>query len=267
VRVDLIVTGKLEAKALGPALQRWVGRAGMAISIGETVQVRSMTNQRVAGGGLWSKGLLGKADEALRAMLALLEAHDAPELVLLVDDLEVANAGNVDMVREVLRAEVARRDLSDAEAVMLRSRASVHFAVPMIEAWFFPDRQALGAAGSQHGHGAWDPTSDAEAFVVDDRSYLAWHVGIRDYARAPAGLVERHPKRYLDYLCRPRRYREIENARWRGASGQAALAGIDWNVVPQGEPQMAHLRGLLDDLALAAAGQVPAGPNNLFRNM
>ncbi len=264
MRLDLIVTGELEFRALGPALVRWGEASGIAIEIGQVHKVPSITNVAIPRREPWAKGLLGKTDEVVRTMLAALDANQPPDLVLFVDDLEIHNAGNAEAVHGVLRAEIDRRMLNAAQALRLRTSASVHLAVPMIEAWFFGDPAALAAAGSKEGCGRWDLNGDPERFEVVDAEFAAWHV--EKFPNSPEGFGARHPKRYLDFLCRPQRYREVESSRWRGPTGQVALVNLDWEVVTSEAPRMNHLRELFEDLAAAVRGAVPDRRGNFLRN-
>jgi hypothetical protein len=119
--------------------------------------------------------LVGRAAQA-----ALGDRHVEPaDLVVVLDDLELANAGQADRVCRVFRAAVTQHLAklgSGAVEARTRSalvqRVSFHLLVPMVEALFFADEGALRAAGVPEGrHVEFTSERDPEAFVTADPEY------------------------------------------------------------------------------------------------
>jgi hypothetical protein len=205
------------------------------------------------------------------------------DLAVLIDDLELENVDQPHLVVDVVR-EAARRHLhllsqhKNADYVRrvaeaLRERASFHLAVPMVEAWFFADAGAflpLGVPASQ-----LPPRLklgvDPEAFETDDPSFSAddashclaliarnasnsrakpkqapWMLKLRD--DLPAYRRERHPKAYLNWLCRTPSDERGSTYR-ESIHGARALAGLDWQSVLASPSHYSFARALVQDLA------------------
>jgi hypothetical protein len=200
---------------------------------------------------------------------------DAADLVLVLDDVEIANLGNEPLIAEVARATVRGHleRLSDRvrerTAEALRTRVSFHLLRPMIEGWFFGDPVAIGRTG------AMPPVvleSDPEHFAVDDVAYLQadetecprWVAAGRKKNLKPKwiGNPRRHlhPKGYVQWLTRAGEHKSCSRYR-ETVHGAAALAGLDWAaVLSRPAEQFQYLRALVADLA-DALDQAPAtGP-------
>lgn len=195
-----------------------------------------------------------------RAATVLMD-RDPPDLLVILDDLELENRDQPDQVVRVFRAAVERH-VTDADARKQRARArlaehaSFHLVAPMIEAWFFGDAAALATAGVTEPH-VLVPDRSLEQFATTDLGYHAatesdcssWQLK-QEKKRRPKWLgVERmyHPKGYLQWLTRDpadrncTRYRETEH-------GAAALRSIDWNAL-RGQAGMNFLNALCEDIA------------------
>jgi hypothetical protein len=216
--------------------------------------------------------LVGRAAQA-----ALGDRHVEPaDLVVVLDDLELANAGQADRVCRVFRAAVTQHLAklgSGAVEARTRSalvqRVSFHLLVPMVEALFFADEGALRAAGVPEGrHVEFTSERDPEAFVTADPEYRlataddcpCWHQlpqerrqqVLRKKKLRPKwieGRREVHPKGYLQWLCRDgalpacTRYDET-------VGGGQALAGIGWaEVLGRPAAQLQFLRAFVADVA------------------
>jgi hypothetical protein len=212
---------------------------------------------------------------ARAAQEALGDRHRRPaDLVLIVDDLELNNRDQPNMVLRVMRA-AAHQHLSRLRAESndttyrrateaLRNQISFHLIAPMIEAWFFADPHALSLAGVREDVTVnFASNTDPEDFYTDDLDYRA---ATQDDCPAllqtpeskrkklrPKWLGDgdrrRHPKGYLQWLCRDAQskncttYHETRN-------GGGALQGLRWSTVLQRpDTHLGFLRALLDDLA------------------
>lgn len=187
-----------------------------------------------------------------------------PDMVLLVDDLELCNVAwperAIEHVRAAVRACVEdfswTSDASRTRAVeRLRERCSFHLLCPMVEAYFFADSAALERAGAKRAS-AFDATAvDVEQFVVQDLDFTIPknHKHKNSLPKWATSGREKHPKNYLQFLCdpsgaSPRPYLEVDDEQGR-PSGQAALRKLDWSSVFAPAPSVQFIRSLIHDLA------------------
>lgn len=196
----------------------------------------------------------------------------APDLLIVLDDVELANRHQPEVVVQVFRDATARHlaglaamDPARASRVAqaLRSRASFHLATPMIESWLFADPDGPRNAGVPANRlpPNWQSAGDPEAFLTQDPAFLAddcstctaWHAlpERKKKAHRPGwnkAERERHPKALLAWLCRDPaeknciRYRETHE-------GADALAALDWAAALRSPEHCTYLRALLEDLA------------------
>lgn len=209
---------------------------------------------------------------ARAAQEALGDRHaDAAELVVIFDDVELVNVGQESRIMAVMHAAVIQHleklsspIVREKTQAALREKVSFHIAKPMIEGWFFADRHALSVAGVPP---ALQPRllagNDPEAFETDDPDYLAadegccpgWQ-GLPNSRRGKlkpkwlgASNRERHPKGYLQWLCRSA---DAPNCTCYSESegGGRALADIDWpSLLNRNPAHFSYLRALIEDLA------------------
>lgn len=214
----------------------------------------------------------------------------AADVVVVVDDLELWNLDQPGVVMEAVRRAVARHvdevNLRPHEKAdlrrCLRERASFHLAAPMTEAWFYGDPGSTARNRVPEGRAPRLRAGvDPEAFETDDADYSAdqgeacaqlldrnrrrkedrrppWVIAPKP--EAPWFTRERHPKAYLQWLCRDPR----ENActAWQESkSGAEALRALDWQAVLANPAQCTFARALLADLAdaLREPAPFPAG--------
>jgi hypothetical protein len=209
--------------------------------------------------------------------------REAADLVLIVDDVELPNQHQPERVVAILRkaVEIHLNGLDRVEThrrtrSVLREKVSFHLIAPMIEAWLFADPQALARAGvPDDASVCFSPGTDPEAFETDDGAYLA-----ATEADCPAlaavlpaakkktlrpkwlGMLPRarHPKGYLQWLCRDpadrscTHYAETE-------SGGPALAEIRWEMlVSRPDNHFSFLRALIEDLEDGLGEPAANGP-------
>jgi hypothetical protein len=182
-----------------------------------------------------------------------------PDLVVLVDDLEIANqdwpARAVQHVRAAVNKHLEQHPWPSAISrerayERVRERCSFHLLAPMVEAYFFREPAALTRAGAKRA-----PLFDASAadvetsFLVNDPDFLAVPDRPAREKLPPWATADRarHPKRYLQFLCDPtgkeaRAYVET-------AGGQAALRDLDWPAVLAPQEHVRFMRSLIHDLA------------------
>jgi hypothetical protein len=215
--------------------------------------------------------------------------REAADLAVVVDDLELFNVDQpeviVEAVRRAVRGHVERAALAPHEKVelgrCLRERASFHLAVPMTEAWFFADVQSLAGNGVPADRPArLRPGVDPESFETDDAAFSAddgsacatmadrnrrrredrhppWIIAPQ--ADAPWFGRERHPKAYLQWLCREPGDNWCTS--WRESrAGAEALRALSFHATLANPSHCAYARALIDDLADALAEPAPFDP-------
>jgi len=200
--------------------------------------------------------------------------REAADIVVVLDDLELANADQPDMVTRVFRSAV-KLHLAELHwqgkfhartEQVLKERVSFHLIVPMIEGWLFADRGALTVAGVASELQVF-AEPDLESFLTNDLAYLGatdndcpcWVLKRRKKHRPSwlgAFARERHPKGYVQWLCLDgaakncTRYSE-------STSGSQALSGLRWDhVLARSGSPWRYLRALLADLS-DAVGEPP----------
>ncbi len=197
---------------------------------------------------------------------------ETADLVVVIDDVELPNVDQVDRVVAVMRSAVMDhvRGLSHKIKVQkqteasLKSKVSFHLISPMVEAWFFADRNALTLAGvPADANVCFNVETDPEAFITDDANYLAAReCDCTMFAALPVSKKknhrpkwlgtsprEKHPKGYLQWLCRDPDDKSCTSYS-EATGGCNALSGISWNtLLSRPESQFALLRALVDDLS------------------
>lgn len=215
--------------------------------------------------------------------------RDAPDFAVVVDDLELCNVDQpgvaVAAVRRAVERHVDQARLrpheKDGLRRCLRERASFHLAVPMTEAWFYGDPQSPARNGvPAHRPVLVKPGVDPEAFEADDPAYsvddgsacaalhrrndrphkkllrVPWLVPAQP--RMPWVTRERHPKAYMQWLCRDAAERSC--TAWQESNaGAEALQALDWAAILANPAHCAYARALIEDLA-DALGESPPIP-------
>ena len=243
-RVQLIVTGDLEQLALHRSLQRVFPAADFL----EPLRLDGFTSARIgdkAQAAVRQAGLhsVPTVRKLAGAMVAEVEPgrrrFEVPDLVVCIEDLELANADQPQVVIEhflgALRAVMEKgpwgsQASKDRAEERLRERCSFHLLCPMVEAYFYGEAAAPRRAGAVRPNRFATGDADVEQFIVDDPDYQTPADGLRWWAKPDRA---RHPKRYLDFLCTEpgdltassaRQYRETDG-------GVRALEQLAWNAI------------------------------------
>lgn len=181
----------------------------------------------------------------------------APDLIIAVDDLELANMDHLDVVvahaRAALDIEVERRfssaNAQDRLKEKLRDRCSFHFLCPMVEAYFFGDAPSLALLGVPEESPPRLTSGDVERFESDDPTWLP-ECRERNARLHALGKIwwreERHPKNYLQHLVSRTApaaiYDEVED-------GAPAFKDLDWHRVASAPHSALIARSLFQDLS------------------
>ena len=294
-RVALLVTGKAEEAALHHSLKqvfREVEFVMLPRRDGFTSGPLPPTPLLQALGNAPQRTNVERLAEALIAEVEPgRRGHELPDLVVLVDDLEIENQGwperAVEHVRMAVHTHLERHSWPSATArdrayERVRKRCSFHLLAPMVEAYFFREPAALTRAGATRDSLFDASAADVEIrFEVNDPDFLAPPNRSRKEKLPPWATANRaqHPKHYLQFLCDPTGTDARAYAETKG--GQAALRDLDWPMVLAPRDHVCFLRSLIHDLADALgeydvaerfAGEThrctwPPPSGNLLRNV
>ncbi|HEX5752553.1 MAG TPA: hypothetical protein VFZ09_40485 [Archangium sp.] len=257
-KVVLITTGECERAGLVPSLRRYFPSAEFTSPI-----IRdSFTSARLKLVPRTGGTRPSQVDRLAAAMVAATDpgrTGERPDLVIAVDDVELPNLDQVDVVVGQLREAVkhhletyawpsARRQ--EQVVQRLREHCSFHLLCPMVEAYFYGEPGALTRAGAQRPSTVDARALDVEDFITHEPPFLEVPDKAKYWATPDR---QRHPKRYLQYLCdpegdeqnpNPHRYRETHG-------GVKALRELDWSGALSQESHARLARSLFADLSEA----------------
>ena len=244
-KVALVVTGKLEQRALPQALQRLFPSAAFT-AFGPFAD---STSQRLVPAKLAAK-VPSKLDELIGHLAASLVRKNretpAHDFAVLIEDMELVNRGNEAGVRRCVQEAVQRHTQRvPTSATALLERASVHLLDPMVETYFYDDVAVLKSLNvASHKRLPMDPER-FQVLAADEPDYFAANEG-------PWASNDRaeHPKKYLAYLLREPPPDALRTTYKETRQGAEALARLDWNSV-LGPGHSPFLRALIEDLAEA----------------
>lgn len=280
MRVALIPTGRTEWHGLPVALQRLFSEHDFYVlpseaDFGSTGPFDGFTSTRLTEnheGEYLPEAAISLVESAAQEALGD-RRRRAADVVVVLDDLELANRHRPARVVRVFRRAVEHHlaglhaQVRRQTEVALRARVSFHLIVPMIEAWFFGDPQALRAAGVPDGvDPILDGTSLEDFLVTSDVFYVhadeeycpCWIARGRRKKDRPKWLGDQrecHPKGYLQWLCLDSGATNCTSYDESG-KGADALKALDLNVL-RTNPGLHYLNALLEDLAEALGAQLP----------
>jgi hypothetical protein len=272
--IELIVTGKLEHKALASSLGKFVGSACSIRAAAKRID--GFTSARFPIDP--PPKARARVQKVAAHLVAAFDRSAPPDFAVLVDDLELYNLDQPDVVvdafRDAVNAHLDER-YSDAKARercadKLRERASFHLLKPMAEAYFFAGTAALSAANarlSPHLVAALD----IEEFLVDsafDPAYFAptgqcatgsrqsscpwddsnWKPPLPPSVTKGAAPRALHPKKYVEYLARDDAPRDWCTTYEETTVGAAAMELVDWRALMSAEERCPFARALIEDL-------------------
>lgn len=257
--IRFVVTGDLEKNALRESVARCfppTNREGDRVEWKRPRRVNGATTHRLV-----PDAEPGAAMTALaRALVAEVWEGSSPNegpptLVVAVDDLELANLDQPEVVvahvRKAVEHEIARRQLNQKVETRLRDRirerCSFHLFCPMVETFFFGDREALVHAGTVRDVETYLVHPDVEQFETSDPDWLPLCKS-KNALKVQQGhdwwRHERHPKHYLEFLVDRNGglYDEV-------IGGKAAFNQLKWPEVPSAEEALPFARAFFEDLA------------------
>ena len=195
---------------------------------------------------------------------------EAADLVIIIDDLELANlhqpAAVVAVIHEAAKRFINRHKNESLRqkryATALQNKVSFHFAKPMIESWLFANLEGLSKACNYKGIARLNPGRDPECFLSDDLAYnadsgagcLCWHslTDRKKKEHRPQWLKtdqrELHPKAYLSWLCFDPNEKKCSHYSETG-SGVEALKSLQWTKLFQNPNHACFARSMIYDIA------------------
>lgn len=258
MRIQLLVTGDLEARCLADSIERALIASRAAR--GRPTPIQFM--RTLKGPGFTSNRLPAVNQPQIRAdvlgfatrLIGTVwpdQPRDMPELVIAIDDLEEPNFDQpgvvIDWLRRGINHAIADMRAKGSLNVMeerevrarLRDRVHFHLLAPMIEAYFYDAAAAWGTLNIPIAPILM--STDVEDFTVTDPTYL-------QQLLPNAGMVlpwqygTHHPKEYLIHLRGNNLYREM-------IEGRNALAALDWSIYENPDTNTQYARSLFDSIA------------------
>jgi len=255
-RIKLIVTGDLEKLALHESLKRFfpckmnnkdvIWEEPRKLNCTTTSCLRSLEKNKI------------KPSDPMKALARamLRESFEAksqknskpPDLVIVIDDVEIGNLDRENIVAEHFRAAVEyvfkEKQYNREE---LRKKCSFHLLRPMVESYFFGDADALRNAGvSDTEKPQLIHKTDVEQFETNDPKWLPTCKMENDKRKKIISWWhhERHPKHYLEHLTeRSGIFYDESNF------GKKALEKLAWKKVPKIQSDTPFIRSLFEDIA------------------
>ncbi len=216
-------------------------------------------------------GVESALDKIVKHAVALVDPQSPREatwdLVLFIEDLELANLDQPQTVCDVVRQSVKHHisqlgrppEAAASLEVAVRERVSFHLLVPMIEAWFFGAPSALTSLGVTS---AFHKKGDPEKFESTHQDYLnaiasqcsGWCRNHRPKDDRPKWIREdgrraEHPKGYLQWLLICPEHKTCTRYREGEGGAATALAKIDWAQLFTSLDRMRWARTLVQDIA------------------
>jgi hypothetical protein len=276
--IQLIVTGHLEKKALAGSLCK-VFDSLLPTTGGERYEWLPAEKINGATGFPLPDLVAGQPHKSMEAMankmLAALEPgkdrQRQPDLIMLIDDVELGNLGResvlADHFKAALQSLVQKKFpvQSDANRIFaaLRAKCSFHVFKAMPEAYFFADAN-LANHGAPIVAAQWqgNPPADVETMQTTDPNpewnhFCTWK-DKQQQCHIPAWATRKHPKAYLEHLQKTTgiEYDELDQ-------GATWLQALDWNTVGQsGNDCVLCARALFQDLADWFDVANPLGPGS-----
>jgi hypothetical protein len=256
-RIKLIVTGDLEEEALRESLRRYfpTQRNGQDVVWDTPRKLDGATSHKLARGGEPKRPMLALA-QAMLDEVSVGKKGQPADLVVVVDDVELANEGQEDVVTQCFLSALERKLIENLKAHpartedryrnLLREKCSFHLLKPMIETYLFGDEKALAIAGVPTCEKPILVGDDVEYFETDDPQWLPFCREANEARKykTPWWAHERHPKHYLAHLAWRARVLYEETRQ-----GKEALTSLRWSQVPKLPGHTSVIRALFEDIA------------------
>lgn len=264
-RIKLIVTGDCEKKSLHTSLAKAfpsTTQDGDEVVWDVPRRSNGATSSRIRAGAEPSRPMVDLVDAMFAEVLSPKYIDGViPDLILVVDDVELANVGQETLIVDSfllavknklqrLQGELPAAQFQKVEN-RLKERCAFHLLKPMIESYFFADLATLEVCGVpltsdpclQH------PT-DVESFDASADANQKWKSACseEDEKKRRENITwwrtELHPKRYLDH------YLTINGAKAYQETilGAKMVEATDWRSIAKKETDAPVISSLLTDI-------------------
>ncbi len=255
--IKLIVTGEMEKKALAKALKNVFPTISFETKFDEEFSGFTSSNVlQLPASSRFQRNIDKFASELVAAVDPGRRGLPA-DMAIAVDDLELENTNQEKAVVDCFRKAVIRcienrwptPKRQELCFQKVRENCSFHLFVPLTEAYFFGETNALKRAGAKRNSMVSGNNTDVEDFrVTDDSDYLNAAKG-KFYWAVDPNKRSRHPKHYLQYLCDPEGKAKKSELYKETKGGVNALQSLDWNSVLKNPQYVKFLRSLFDDIS------------------
>lgn len=257
--IKLIVTGEAEKTSLHQSLQKCFPTHtanGDLVIWDEPLKMFGVTNYRLTVGRSPSDSMKKLVDAMfVEALIGKCPTQKPPDLVIVIDDVEIGNVGQETVVVAAFLQAVQQKlnSCNPADRKRIQERiqncCSLHFLCPMVEAYFFADNATLAASGSSLIPSLCHLT-DVEQFDASCDTNSIWQALCRseNTKKAQNGTswwkTECHPKRYLTHLL------SISNAPayHETTLGAHMIAATNWQTVAKNSTDSPFISALLEDI-------------------
>jgi hypothetical protein len=248
--IKLIVTGAMEKAALHQSLQKLFPEKqdGITVEWPTPNQAYPATSAKLRNTNEPAPKMVDLANTMIAEVLYS-KTGKAPDLVMVIDDLELHNAQQEKLVAHHFRLAIDKA-ISKSEKYrvqeekirqLIRTHCSFHLLKPMVEAYLFGDAQAIRIATNLKPI-SLPPGLDLEHFETNDPDYLrkCHQINHQRAVSFPNWREECHPKHYIQYLNPD--YRETDE-------GKNALLKLNWANLADNNSHLQVIRALLTDLS------------------
>ena len=275
-RIKLIVTGDSEKAALHRSLAQCFPThtaSGDSVVWDTPRAVKGVTSYRLNPAASPSTPMKNLVEAMFAEALNSKQPKGTPpDLVIVVDDVELGNAGQEGVivqafqtaVKDKLNALQQQQSASKFSRIQARiqTACSFHLLCPMVESYFFADSATLAVGGvptsvsPQLGH----PTN-VEQFNASSDKHPDWQALCQSENSRQHSLAnlwwqtERHPKRYLSHLL------DISGVGdyFETTLGAQMIEAVNWNRVAKTSTDSPIISALLEDIWSWFAQTPPLG--------
>lgn len=262
--VKLIVTGDAEKKSLHKSLQKVFpthNSDGDLVIWDTPRKADGATGYRLGAGAPPSTSMTALVDVMFAELLVGKRPNSVPpDLVIVIDDVELGNVGQEFLIVEAFQAAVnvkllaLEADRSAANFQKIKSRVKAccafHLLRPMVESYFFANPATLAVCGVPFAHAPMLlHQTDVECFDATPDQNVKWQAlyleeNSKKQLKDAWWKTECHPKRYLTHLLSANGAPEYQET----VLGAKMIEATDWAVVAKTQTDSPVISALLEDI-------------------
>lgn len=253
LHIKLIVTGDMEKSSLHTSLKKHFpgNKNGQEVIWDEPRKLHCATSRPLEENKSPSQPMQDLAQAMISEALTGKTGTPA-DLVLVIDDVELANFGREGIIASHFKAAVHtvlnksnHSNPTHQRLKNIREKCSFHLFRTMTENYFFGDVTALNHAGvPTHVSPKLVHSTDVEQFESNDGYWLPSCHQINKQKNLSWWREECHPKHYLEHLTQ-----RAQTSYSETKQGKAALENLNWPGVPKGGTDTPMIRSLFEDIA------------------